>query len=76
MTKNRNKYDVGFWVINIIKSCKTEEQLEVARRVLSLFENSEKYDPPYELVNEIYKTYDEHQKSLNPPMEFDPNIHL
>ena len=76
MNKNRTKYGVGFWISKVINSCETKEQLEGARRLLYLFESSEKYNPPHELVNEIYKTYDEHQKSLNPPMEFNPDIHL
>jgi len=66
--KNKNKYGVGFWVSKVINSCETKEQLKGARRLLSLFENSEKYNPPYELINEIYKTYDERQSGLNPPM--------
>lgn len=71
----KNKYSVGFWVIDVIKSCKTKEQLKGARRLLSLFENNLKYSPPQPLIQEIYKIYDEKYNCLNKIL-FDPDIHL
>lgn len=86
MTKRRNKYGIGFWVVNVIKSCKTEEQLEGARRLLYYFENSLKYNPPYELIKEMYAAYSEQQVLLydqtqeievkSNDITFDPDIHL
>lgn len=71
----KNKYSIGFWVVKVIKSCKTKKQLEGAMKLLNLFQNNLKYNPPYQLMNEIYKVYDEQNKHLN-QMVFDPDIHL
>ena len=86
MTKRRTKYGIGFWIVKVIKSCKTEEQLRGARRLLHYFENSLKYDPPYELIKEIYIAYSEQQGLLYDQSQeketkiqsitFDPDIHL
>jgi|15BtaG_2_1085339.scaffolds.fasta_scaffold15014_1 hypothetical protein len=80
MITRKNKYGIGFWITKIIKSCNTDEQLEVARQLLFLFENSLKYDPPYELIREIYTIYSEQQRLLmrrkNNVLSFDPDIHL
>ena len=71
----KNKYSIGFWVIKVIKSCKTKKQLEGAMRLLCLFENNFKYDAPCELVKEIYDVYDKKYKCLN-QIIFEPDIHL
>ena len=71
----KNKYSIGFWVVKVIKSCKTKKQLEGAMKLLNLFQNNLKYNPPHQLMNEIYKVYDEQNKHLN-QMVFDPDIHL
>ena len=72
----KNKFSIGYWIIKVIKSCKTEKQLKGAVRLLYLFENNFKYDAPYELIKEIYNVYYKQKKDLISPMEFDPNIHL
>ena len=80
MITRKNKYSIGFWITKIIKSCNTDKQLEVARQLLFLFENSLKYDPPYELIREIYTIYSEQQRLImrrkNNVLSFDPDIHL
>jgi len=72
----KNQYSIGYWIIKVIDSCKNKEQLEGAVRLLHQFEDNFKYDPPPLLVKEIYDIYYKQYKALNPPMEFDPNIHL
>ena len=71
----KNKYSIGYWIIKVIKSCKSKKQLEGAVRLLYLFENNFKYDPTQLLIREIYDVYYKQFKNFN-EITFDPDIHL
>tara|TARA_R110000744_G_scaffold373437_2_gene485596 strand:- start:60 stop:305 length:246 start_codon:yes stop_codon:yes gene_type:complete len=74
--KPKTKFGIGFWIIKVIKSCKTLEQLEGASKLIRSFETNPKYDPPWELVCEIDRIYSSQLINLNEPITFQPDIHL
>lgn len=74
--KPKTKFGIGFWIIKVIRSCRTLNQLEGAAKLIRLFETSPKHNPPWELACEIDRIYSSQLINLSEPTEFQPDIHL
>ena len=74
--KPKTKYGIGFWIIKVIRSCRTLNQLEGAAKLIRSFETSPKHNPPWELVCEIDRIYSSQLINLSEPLTFQPDIHL